>query len=199
MSKLRLLLTTIALMAALGTGLIIGGRFADLAGRPGRLQVYNTAVLLKQVQTLSQLVTVKYVLEKVVIGEDVKWYGESRVILVAHGIVKAGVDLQRLQPSDIRLQAGKISLTLPPAVILDVHLDDDRTEVVERSTGLLRQFDKDLEQNARREALGSLRRAAYGQGILKEAQERVREQVGFLLRQLGFAEVELVFGPAGPN
>ena len=42
--------------------------------------------------------TVKYVLEKVVVLEDAKWYGENRVILVAHGIVKAGVDLQKLQP-----------------------------------------------------------------------------------------------------
>jgi len=36
------------------------------------------------------------VLEKVVILEDAKWYGENRVLLLAHGIVKAGMDLKRV-------------------------------------------------------------------------------------------------------
>jgi len=60
------------------------------------LHMENTATVVEQVQTLSDLVTVKYVLEKVVILEDVKWYGENRVLLLAHGIVKAGIDLKRI-------------------------------------------------------------------------------------------------------
>ena len=59
-------------------------------GWGGGPKFYNTATVLVQVQTLSQLVTVKYVMEKVVALEDVQWYGESRVLLIAHGIVKAG-------------------------------------------------------------------------------------------------------------
>ena len=136
--------------------------------------------------------TVKYVLEKVVVLEDAKWYGENRVILVAHGVVKAGVDLQKLQPGDVRVVGlKKISLSLPPPAIIDVHLDDEKTEVVERSTGLLRQFDKDLEQSARRQALGSLRSAAHRCGILKEAEDRLRDQLTVVFQQLGFEEVEI--------
>lgn len=193
MSKLRLTGTAIVLMIALGLGLLLGNKLIELSSPQSGVRVLNSATILQQIQTLSELVTVKYVLEKVVVLEDVKWYGESRVILVAHGVVKAGVDLSKVGPDDIRASPGKISMTLPPPAILDVHLDDDRTQIVERSTGLLRQFDKDLEQNARREALGSLRRAAHAQGILKEAEDRLRAQLTFLFRQLGFDEVELDF------
>ncbi|MBI3414388.1 MAG: DUF4230 domain-containing protein [Verrucomicrobia bacterium] len=193
MSKLRLAATAILLLIALALGLFLGAKFFELTSSRSGVRTLNTAVLLQQVQSLAQLVTVKYVLEKIVVAEDVKWYGESRVILVAHGVVKAGVDLQKLRAEDVRTSKGKISVMLPPPVILDVHLDDDRTEIVERSTGLLRQFDKDLEQNARREALGSMRRAAHAQGILKEAENRLRDQMTFLFRQLGFDEVEINF------
>src|SRR5947208_3360333 len=113
-------------------------------------KVQSTATLLKEVQTLSQLVTVKYVLEKVVILEDVKWYGENRVLLLAHGVVKAGVDLQKLPPDDVRMEGNKVVLKLPRATITDVYLDEQRTQIIENSTGLLRAFDKTLEQNARR-------------------------------------------------
>ena len=77
---------------------------------------YSGATLLTKVQTLSQFVTVKYSLEKVVEFDDVKWYGDSRVLLVAHGVVKAGIDLSQLAPGDIRISGKNISMTLPRAV-----------------------------------------------------------------------------------
>jgi len=192
MSKARWAIVVLLLILVLLVGLLVGSKFSELAASRAGSKLSNTSVLLQQVQTLSQLVTVKYVLEKVVVLEDAKWYGENRVILVAHGIVKAGVDLQKLQPGDVRVVGHKkISLSLPPPAIIDVHLDDEKTQVVERSTGLLREFDKDLEQSARRQALGSLRGAAHRYGILKEAEDRLRDQLTVVFQQLGFEEVEI--------
>jgi hypothetical protein len=145
------------------------------------------------VQTLSQLVTVKYVLEKVVILEDVKWYGENRVLLLAHGVVKAGVDLQKLKPEDLRIEDKKVVMKLPRANITDVYLDEQKTQVIENSTGLLRAFDKTLEQNARRQAVGDMRLVARHNGIYEEAEERAKLQLTHLFRQLGF-DVEVQFG-----
>ena len=132
-------------------------------------QMTSTATLFRQVQTLSQLVTVKYVLEKVVDVQDTKWYpgGDNKVLLVAHGIVKAGINLTNLQPSDIQIAGKKITLTLPHPVITDAYLDDHHTQVLERSTGILRAFDKDLEQNARKQAVDELRVAGLGRRDFK--------------------------------
>lgn len=151
----------------------------------------NSTVLLTRVQNLRDLVTVKYVLEKVVVYDDPKWYGDNKVLLVAHGVVKAGIDLGSLKPGDIHVQQKEIIVTLPRPRITDVYLDDHHTQVLERSTGILRTFDKDLEQTARAEAVEDLRRAAAENGILADATERAKVELTALLYELGFTEVDV--------
>jgi hypothetical protein len=191
MSKVRLALTMAALLGALFVGLLAGlllTRFIPL----GVSKPSVTAVaVVKEIQTLSQLVTVQYVIEKVMVEEDVKWFGENRVLLVAHGVVKAGVDLQRLKPEDVDVSNGRVRIQLPPAQFLDAYLDESKTQIIERSTGLLRMFDKNMETVARQHAVMDIRRAARQEGILEEAEERAHIQVKALLLRLGFQSVEI--------
>lgn len=191
MKDLRVFLAALALLLILGVGAWFGFSVRRWLPGGGGTTVYNTATVLRQVQTLSQLVTVKYVMEKVVVFEDVKWYpgGDSRVLLVAHGIVKAGVDFERLKPEDLEVKEKKVIIKLPAAQITDCYLDDRQTQVVERTTGLLRTFDKDLEQTARKLAVDDIRRAARTAGILKDADERARAQVEKLFQQMGWEVV----------
>ena len=79
---------------------------------------------------------------------------------------------------------------LPPPRITESFLDETQTRVVERSTGFLRSFDKNLEQTARQNALQDVRHAALTGGILKDADTRARSQLTSLFRQLGFEQVE---------
>ncbi len=191
MSKMRLALTVGTVLGALLLGLVAGvflTRF--LAIGVGKPAVPAVAVV-KEIQTLSQLVTVQYVIEKVVVEEDVRWFGENRVLLVAHGVVKAGVDFKRLKPEDIFVSQGQVQIRLPPAQFLDAYLDESKTQVIERSTGLLRMFDKDMETVARQNAVMDIRRAAREAGILAEAEERARTQIEALLLRLGFESVEI--------
>lgn len=153
---------------------------------------FNTNTLLQQVQSLSQLVTVKYVMEKVVVLEDPPktvlgqfFTGESRVIMVAHGVVKAGVDLARLGPDDLKLSGTHITIKMPAPSITDVYLDDKKTEILEHKTGLLRNYDREMEQNARRHAVEEIRTAAKYNGILTEADTRARDQLRQLFTGLG--------------
>ena len=179
-------------IALLSLGLIVGVFFLRHAAKaPARIN--NTATVLKQVQTLSELVTVKYVFEKIVPLEDRSaipfGLADNKVLLIAHGIVKAGPDFSRMQPSDLEVHDHKVVMTLPRSVITDAYLDDKRTQVLERSTGLLRTFDKDLEQNARRQAISQIMQAARENAIEKEADDRARAQLANLFKQLGFTEV----------
>jgi len=187
----------ILLMIALGVifllGLLIGFILPRLLGTTGGPRIQTTSTVIQQVRTLSELVTVKYVIEKVVILEDVKWVavlGESRVLMVAHGTVKAGIDLSKMQPSDLEVTGKRVVIRLPPAQITDAYLDENQTRIIERTTGLLRTFDKDLEQTARQNAVDDIRRAARTGGILKDAEERAEAQLRSLFHELGFAQVE---------
>ena len=193
MKYIRPLLAGAALLMVLALGVWFG--FAVRRFLPGGAgpTVYSSATVLRQVQTLSQLVTVKYVMEKVVIFEDVKWYpgGDSRVLIVAHGIVKAGVDFDKVKLADVELSGKRVTIKVPAAQITDCYLDDGQTQVVERTTGLLRTFDKDLEQTARKIAVDDIRRAARSAGILKDADERARAQLQKMFQLAGY-EVEVV-------
>lgn len=192
MQKLRPLVAFILIAVIFAVGLWLGYKVPRWLGMGATQRVLGTATVLQQVQTLSELITVKYVMEKVVIFEDVKWYpgGDNRVLLVAHGIVKAGVDLKQIEPGDVTVSGKTLSLRLPPARITDAYLDEKETRVIERTTGLLRLFDKDLEQNARQIAVGDIHRAARNAGILRDAEERARAQLRALLLQSGFEQVE---------
>jgi uncharacterized protein DUF4230 len=190
MFKRRVILVSLALAVIFGVGILLGVLLPRLLGLSSSARTYNTATLLQQIQTLSQLVTVQYVMEKVVVLEDVKWFGESRVLMVAHGIVKAGIDLSRLEPGDLRISGKSIIIKLPPPQITDSYLDDTQTRVIERSTGLLRAFDKDLEQTVRQNAVADISRAARNGGILRDAETRGRAQLTNLFKQLGFEKVE---------
>ncbi len=109
----------IGLLAAILFGLGVGAgvwllRWTRMAAAP---KVYTGATLLQQVKTLSELVTVQYVIEKVVVAEDVKWVpglGENRVLMIAHGVVKAGLDLSRLGPGDLQVLKKTVIINLPP-------------------------------------------------------------------------------------
>jgi hypothetical protein len=149
------------------------------------------------VKTLSQLVTVQYVMEKVVmrtvpagnpIGQAVG--SEDRVMLLAQGIVKAGVDLSELQPDDLQITGKAVSIRLPKSKITDAYLVEQQTKVLDRSTGLFTTFDKNLEQDARVEAQEAIHRAARNAGIIKDADDRARMQLELLLHQMGFEHVE---------
>ncbi len=178
-------------------GLFLGYRISRWLGVSGPRRTYDTPVLVQQVQTLSELVTVKYVVEKVEVWEDPPTglfspfiAGDNRILILARGIVKAGVDFSKLKSEDIRVQDKTIWIRLPSARVTDAYLDDKETKVIERKTGFLRSFDKDLEQNIRKTAVEDMRASAARGGILRDADERARTQLAGFFKLMGFDRVE---------
>ena len=88
-------LCAVILALGLGGGVMLG-RWSAPGERP---RIAETATVVTQIQSLSQLVTVRYVFEKVVRLDDLKWDGQNRLLLVAHGIanIQAGeMDRQQM-------------------------------------------------------------------------------------------------------
>lgn len=187
-----MILAVVAFLFALG--IYVGFKFAGLRGGAA---AYNTPALLTQVQALSELVTVKYVIEKVevlevpsenIVGQALG--SHNRMLLLAHGVVKAGIDLDRLTAADIQISGKKVVIKMPKARITDAYLDEKETKVIDRTTGLLAPPAKDLEQVTRRNALDNIQRAARTSGILSEADQRARTQLITFFTQVGFDTVE---------
>ena len=190
MRQIRNFIWTLTAVVVLALAAYLTFTAARWLNHGGSRFFWNTTSVVHEVQSLSDLVTVKYVLNKVVVLEDVKWYGENRVLLLAQGVVKAGIDLKRLKPEDVDIAGKKISLRLPPAEVTDAYLDDAASQVIDHTTGLLRAFDKDLEESARQNAVDDIKRAARNAGILAEADKRGREELANFFKRAGFATVE---------
>jgi len=194
------------ILVGLGLGFMlwIGWRVGRRSEIQGPRRMFDTPVLLEQVQTLSQLVTVKYVVEKVEIWDDPPsgWRqfvaGDNRILLLARGKVKAGVDFRQLKATDLKVNGKTLWINLPPARITDAYLDDKETKVIERTTGFLRTFDKDLEQNVRLTAVNDMRLSASRGGIVKDANDRARVQLASFFRLMGFERVEFNEGNVAP-
>jgi len=178
-----------------GIGLLLGVVAPHFLKRGG-VEIIGTPTVVQRVQALSDLVTVKYVLEKVVIldappettlGQFVQ--GDNRVLLLAHGIAKAGVDLKDISISDVSVSGKNITLHLPAAHMTDCYLDDEQTKVIDWKLGFLRSFDKDLEQTARQQAVQDIRNAARSSGILRDAEERAEGQLAAFLHAAGYEQV----------
>jgi hypothetical protein len=201
--KNRLAIALVVVAALLGLSIAAGIAFLILRkGVAPQPKITNTATVVLQVQSLSELVTVKYVMEKVVPLEapkpgtlenlpGISGLRDDKIILLAHGIVKAGVDLGKVTTSDVEVSGEKVVLTIPPARLTDAYLDERNTQVLDRQTGLLRSFDANLEKTARQYALSEIQRAARQSGIEREANDRAREQLKRLLNGLGYKEVEV--------
>ncbi|HYG23683.1 MAG TPA: DUF4230 domain-containing protein [Verrucomicrobiae bacterium] len=193
MNKLGKILIILVIAPVFALGILLGIKF----GKWGSGRATSTPALLTQVQSLSELVTVKYVIEKVevhevpsenIVGQMLG--SQNRMLLLAHGVVKAGIDLQGLTADDIEVSGKRVIITLPGARITDAYLDEKETRVIDRSTGLLAPPTKDLEQTTRRNALDNIQRAARTTGILNEADQRARAQLITFFKSLGFESVE---------
>ncbi|MDB6129398.1 MAG: hypothetical protein JWM04_505 [Verrucomicrobiales bacterium] len=193
MSKLRVAIFFFALLAVFGLGLLVSRLLPYLIPQPSGKTLANTSTVITQIQNLNELVTIKYVLEKVVVWEDAKWYGNNRVVLIANGIVKAGIDFKQMTAQDVQVNNQSLTLRIPHAIVTDAYLDDRKTQVFENKSGLVRPFDKDLEQEARKQAVGELLKAARSNGIQREADERASLQLHALFSQAGFTNITVDF------
>jgi hypothetical protein len=159
-----------------------------------RFSAYEPAGILKEVQPLRQLVTVRYSIQKVAgLTEEKVPVGSESILLIVQAQVLGGVDLAQLADKDIRVDRDhNVEIKLPAAQILHVDLDEKNTKVWDRSKTWWAPwvpFDIDLEKKARLAALDSVRQEALDMGILLEAKVNAQNLIRALLRPLGFTRV----------
>ena len=149
--------------------------------------------IVREVQSLARLETIQYRVEQVITAElNQGAFGSlfgDRLLFVAHGYVIAGVDLSKMTEDDLRVVGETLRVKLPEAEVFVATLDNDKSYVYDRDTGLLRRADTQLESAARRAAEAEILRTATEDGILTQAQSNVETYLLSLLNSLGFSRV----------
>jgi len=165
------------------------------AGGSVRIDASRPAVL-RQIQSLQRLETVVFGIDKIVTGERAsawlpRFLAGDRLVLIVFGQVVAGIDLARLQTSDVNVSGRSVTLHLPETQIFSAHLDDVRTRVYSRDTGLFSRVDPALETDVRKDAELQIRQAALDGNILATARANATTTLASFLRGLGFEQVEI--------
>ena len=150
---------------------------------------------VREIQQLQRLEIVSYTMDKIISGEHAneflpKFLAGDRLLQVVHGEVVGGINLAGLQPGDVVLQRQKALIHLPAAEILNTRIDNAKTRVYSRDTGLFSSPDPNLESEVREEAERQLQPAALQDGILRLAEENARGTISGMLKGFGFREVD---------
>jgi hypothetical protein len=156
----------------------------------------DPVTIINQIRPLARLETIQYTVEKVItaeVGQDslAPLFGD-RMLFVGHGYVTAGIDMKNISTQDLVIENGMIKVRLPVAEIFDATLDNDKSYVYDRDTGLLTHGDINLETTARQAAEDQIRQAALDDGILTQAQANAETFMESLLNKLGYSQISFI-------
>jgi Protein of unknown function (DUF4230) len=165
-----------------------------VSGRTLRIDTSQPTVVM-EVRRLSRLESVSFTMDKMVSGDREgrilpPFLTGDRILLEVHGEAVAGVDLEQLGDNDVRVSGKNVRIHLPPAQVFTVALDDQKTHVYSRTTGILVPVDPSLEGEVREQAVENLRQSALAAGILDKAHQNACATVTKLLLGLGFEQAE---------
>ncbi len=153
----------------------------------------DPVTIIHEVRAIARLETIQYSVEKVITAEVnqgvLRPFLGDHLLFVGHGTVIAGIDMEKIQPEDLWVKGGVLHVRLPAAEILIATLDNEKSYVYDRQTGLLTHGDQNLETTARQVAEDEIRKAAISDGILNLAMQNAQTYLERFFRALGYAEV----------
>jgi hypothetical protein len=164
--------------------------------------------LLVQLSDLAEYRAASSSFELIVdLENDVKFLPDfvagERSVMVAAGTVDAKVDFSKLTEQNIVVTDDRkgVVIHLPPPVIADPRVDNERTEVVARQRGIFTRIggvfsDQPVnDQKLYVLAEQKLRVAAQESQLRDLAEKNTKSMLEALLRSLGFEQISIIFDP----
>lgn len=162
-------------------------------GRHDTIDISQPTVIAS-IQHLARLESVVYTMDKVIEGDRSSEYlpdilTGDKLLMIVHGQAVGGVDLSNIQAGNVQIDGRSVTITMPAAELLSVSLDNSKTRVYSRTTGLLVPADPNLESEVREKAEADLRQSALSSGILTTAEGNARATLTTMLHSLGFQQI----------
>ena len=167
------------------------------------------SVVVQQVRDASELTTAVFTMETVVPTESDRTFagytiGKTNLLYVAHGEVRAGIDLSELSTADVVASTNTadetiLRIQLPAPQLLDSKIDVSRSQVYDYDRGFFNlgpDRAPELQSLAQQTALNQIEQAACEEGILTMASDRAELVVKQLLSSAGYAQVTVETLPA---
>jgi hypothetical protein len=166
---------------------------------PSTPKIDVSRILLTQIRGVSELTTAVFTMEAVVPTSADRKLGEivvatTKLLYIAQGEVRAGIDLNQLTPEAIRVSNDGIEIQLPAPEILDRKIEVDRSQVYDYNRGFLGlgpDIAPQLQTLAQQETLAKIVQNACDRGILQEANERSKIALTQLLTTAGYQKIDI--------
>jgi len=185
-AKIKLVGALVLMVALVAAGFYCGRKWAR--GSEIRRNLDAPAVV-KEIRKLSELVSVKYTIQKVIgLEEDKVPFGSEKIILLVQATVLGGVDLATLTTQEVSCANGRVTVRLPAPQVLHVFVNDKESRVWDRTKTWWTPwvpYNPELEHKARQAALEAMQAAALDMGILSNAQFNAETTIREFLQAAG--------------
>lgn len=203
----------IALMAALTFGIIYLTKRAkqvNLNPFKQELQIENTRNVITEIRKIAELTTASF-FEEVVIHEEKPSESlggktintvtgifksdksdatiKDNIVIIAHGTVRAGIDLSKIEESDLQVvNDSTITLRIPKASILDISINPSDLDIyIEDGKWSHLQVTR-VEQKAQKK----IQDDAIKDGLLDKATQSAQHKLTQFLKGLGFKKIDII-------
>ena len=165
--------------------------------------IEETPIIIKEINTLSQLITVTYtdeiVMDEVKPGKGISSImstgigmmlvpSTDKLVMIGKGKVLAGIDLKKLKEKDVNATGDSIHVILPAAQIISTVINPSGFETFDEKGDWNEEDVTTLKIKIKNE----LTKRALLQNILKQAEERSRNIIETFLKSTGFKKVNII-------
>ena len=180
-----------------------GDRTLNFIGNLFRLEtteeVADFTPVVQRIKNIQELTTTVHTIETIVPASAERKLGDipvatTRLLYVARGEIRAGVDLSELTVEDVVVSDRTIEINLPQAKILDSKIDVNHSRVYDYDRGFLNlgpDVAPQLQTLAQRETLVKIVNTACNEGILNSANLKAKEAITQLLMNTGYQQVKV--------
>ncbi len=150
-------------------------------------QEYDRDENVLEVKELGQLSTTEYTVGKIIKldNSEAEWYkwGDRKILISCKAVIKAGVDLSKIEEKDIEVKGHTIEITLPPAEITTFKMDPKFVQT-ERDNFTQAEKNDFLKQGEE-----AIRQEIKNLPILSDAEENAESMVRELYESMGYEKV----------
>lgn len=156
---------------------------------------------VSKVKDAAKLATSETIIDKIVIGNEEKkllriiTIGRARFVCYTQAVVKAGIDLKKIEEDDIKINGKQISLHLPAVQVINFSYPFDKFKVdrVLQDDDLFTRIDiKDMEELFRQSEI-DIRNLLPYTGITEATEQKTTQMLEMLLRSLGYEEIYITY------
>ncbi len=160
------------------------------------------AMVVSRIRQASLLATTEFTIDKTVFAtREKKLLGIIRInqadfLAYTTAIVKTGIDLDKLQPSDITIEGKRISLKLPHVEVINFSYPVEKYRIDHEVThnAFLNKFTIEDYDRFFQQAEIDIRNNLKYLGIVNTTQQKTRAMIELLLKNLGYEEIYISFG-----